>query len=102
LRRSSIAPVPDGDHQRFRVTHPYHPLFGREFELVTRRRNWGEDRVLFHNADGQLVSLPACWTSVLVPDPFVVVSAGRSLFRVDDLIRLTKLIQEWEQNHEAK
>jgi hypothetical protein len=92
--------VQDGGPQRFQVTHPYHPLFGREFELVIRRWNWGEDRVLFYNAEGHLVSLPARWTSVFVPDPFVVVSAGRSLFRVDDLIRLAKLIQEWDQGHE--
>ncbi|MHC4406219.1 MAG: DUF5372 family protein [Planctomycetota bacterium] len=81
------------------MTHPYHPLFGREFELVVRRQNWGEDRVLFHNAEGRLVSLPARWTSVFVPDPYVVVSAGRSPFRVDDLLRLAKLIQEWDQDH---
>src|SRR5262249_50089370 len=23
-----------------RVTHPFHPLFGRQFEFVARRRNW--------------------------------------------------------------
>src|ERR1700758_4399746 len=29
------------DHvQRFRVTHPFHPLYGREFILVDRRTAW--------------------------------------------------------------
>ncbi|MGZ6690002.1 MAG: DUF5372 family protein, partial [Solirubrobacteraceae bacterium] len=28
-----------------RVTHPFHPLYGRDFEFVAHRHNWGEDRV---------------------------------------------------------
>ncbi|HZD70876.1 MAG TPA: DUF5372 family protein, partial [Actinomycetes bacterium] len=27
------------------MTHPFHPWFGREYEFVVRRQNWGEDRV---------------------------------------------------------
>ncbi len=37
-------------------------------------------------------SLPARWTSVAVDDPFVVVSAGRSNFRVADLVELVELV----------
>jgi hypothetical protein len=29
-----------------RVTHRFHPLFGREFEFVVHRHNWAEDRGL--------------------------------------------------------
>jgi hypothetical protein len=76
-----------------RVTHPFHPWHGREFELVTCRRNWGEDRVYFHDGDGRLVSLPAGWTDAVGPDPFVVVSAGRSAFRTQDLIELAGLVR---------
>jgi hypothetical protein len=47
-----------------RVTHPFHPLFGRDFEFVVHRRNWGEDRVYFHDGDGALCSVPAGWTDV--------------------------------------
>jgi hypothetical protein len=38
--------------------------------------------------------LPARWTDVLEPDPFVVVSAGRSCFRLADLLALRRLIDE--------
>ncbi|MGO9975990.1 MAG: DUF5372 family protein, partial [Solirubrobacteraceae bacterium] len=31
------------DPQRVRVTHPFHPLCGREFEFVRQKKNWGED-----------------------------------------------------------
>ncbi len=61
---------------------------------MTYRHNWGEDRVYFHDEDGRLVSLPAGWTSVNPQDPFVVTSAGRSLLRVDDLVKLVDLVRE--------
>jgi hypothetical protein len=61
--------------------------------LVIYRNNWAEDRVFFHNAHGRLISLPAQWTNVAAQDPFVVISAGRSHFRVEDLIKLASLME---------
>jgi uncharacterized protein DUF5372 len=75
-----------------RVTHPFHPLCGRQFEFVARRNNWGEDRVCFHDERGELKSLPSAWTDVVEPDPFVVVAAGRSPFRIEDLLVLAELL----------
>jgi len=78
--------------QVFRVTHPFHPLFGREFVLIERRNAWGEERVYFHDDSGRVRRLTAAWTSAVAPDPFASVSAGRSHFRVDDLLHLVALI----------
>lgn len=74
------------------MTHPFHPLFGKELELVTYRHNWGEDRVYFCDASGRLHALPASWTSVWAQDPFVVAAAGRSPFRLEDLRELADLV----------
>ncbi len=76
------------------MTHPFHPLHGRTYAMVTYRHIWGDHRVYFHDASGCLVGMPAQWTSVVAPDPCLVVSAGRSHFRVDDLLRLGGLIEE--------
>jgi len=40
-----------------------------------------------------LASLPARWTSVVPEDAFVTVAAGRSRFRVEDLIALVALVR---------
>ena len=64
---------------------------------MTYRNNWGEQRVYFHDAEGRLTALPAAWTDVFSPDPFVVISAGRSAFRVNDLLELTRLIARLRQ-----
>jgi hypothetical protein len=74
------------------VTHPFHPLAGREFDLVVRKHNWAEDRVFFFEDDGQLRSIPAGFTDVDPPDPFVAVAAGRSSLRVEDLLALAGLL----------
>ena len=41
----------------------------------------------------QVRSLLAHWTSAAADDPFVVVSSGRSYFRVVDLLELAALIR---------
>jgi len=78
----------------FEVIHPHHPLKGQSFKLVTYRHNWGEDRVYFHDSSGVLRSIPACWTTVLPADPFVVLACGRCLFRYEDLVKLADLMEE--------
>ena len=82
------------DRERVRITHPFHPWAGQEFEFVKRRKNWRADRAYVVGAGGELVSVPAAWTDVVVPDTFVVVSAGRSPFHVADLVELAHLVEE--------
>jgi Family of unknown function (DUF5372) len=77
------------------VTHPFHPLSGRDFEFVAHRQNWGEDRVHLHDENGQLFSLPAGWTDVAAPDPFVVVAAGRCPFTAGGLLAVADLIDRF-------
>jgi len=59
-----------------RVTHPFHPLAGQEFEFVKRCRTWCHDRVHFVDRAGELASVPAEWTDAVAADAFVVVAAG--------------------------
>ena len=75
------------------MTHPFHPLHGCELDLVTRRHNWNEDRVYFHDEHGRLRTIPAAWTSVDDEDPFVTIGAGRSPFRAADLVELAVLVK---------
>ncbi len=50
--------------------------------------------MLFEDGEGRVRSLPTAWTSVAGPDPFVTVSAGRSFFRIEDLLALVALVEE--------
>ena len=41
-------------------------------------------------------SLPAAWTDIEGVDPFLVVSAGRAHFRVEDLLALAGFVRRLE------
>lgn len=47
---------------------------------------------MYFDARGRLRSLLTSWTDVQVPDAFACASAGRSWFRLDDLLRLRALL----------
>ena len=79
---------------RFRITHPFHPLCGSEYELVMRKLTWGEDRVFYYESSGKLKSLMTNVTDVVPSDDFGRISAGRSAFRMDDLLELRHLFRQ--------
>jgi hypothetical protein len=80
---------------RFRINHPFHPLRGAEYELVTRKLTWGEDRVFYYDPGGKLKSLLANVTDIVPTDDFHRVSAGRSAFRMGDLLELRRLFDKY-------
>jgi hypothetical protein len=49
--------------------------------------------VLIRERSGTERWLPATWTDIVPPDPYVAVSAGRSMFRVVDLVALVELVR---------
>ena len=58
------------------------------------RQTWGDHRVFLLDEQGLQHSLPVGWTDVAPPDIFVEMAAGRSAFRVSDLIELAVLVEQ--------
>jgi len=79
--------------QKVTITHPFHPLYGKKYGLVGYRRSWRNEYVDLHDEQEQLISVPLAWTDAAERDPFVVMAAGRSYFRTEDLVRLVHLIE---------
>jgi hypothetical protein len=79
---------------RFRITHPFHPLHGLEFEALDLRQVFKRQVFVFVDPAGRKVQVPLAWTDAAAADPFLVISDGRSHFRVEDLLRLSELIGE--------
>jgi hypothetical protein len=67
-----------------------------------QRTNWGEDRVFFYGPDSTLKSFPANLTDVVPIDAFAHVSAGRSPFRMDDLLELRQLLDAHKRKREGQ
>jgi hypothetical protein len=67
-------------------------MLGREFVFLAVRQTWSEDRVFLLDGDGRQCSFPVGWTDAVEPDVFASFAAGRSPFRVEDLLTLARLI----------
>jgi len=69
---------------------------------VTRQIGWGEDRVFYYGADGKLKSLRTNMTDFIARDAFDHISAGRSAFRIDDLLELRRLLDKCKESWREK
>ncbi len=77
-------------------------MYGRQFEILTCRHNWGEYRVTLYDTTDHVRALPAAWTSIGPPDPSMVLAAGRAAFRVADLLQLSHLIGRIEEGRKEE
>ena len=80
-----------------RVTHPFHPLSGRELVCVGERYNRYGTRLVLRVDDESVCSVPRQWTDVVAPDPEVVIGGGRAPLRVADLLELADLVARIRQ-----
>jgi hypothetical protein len=69
---------------------------------VTRKLTWGEDRVFYYEAGGRLKSLMTNVTDVIAKDAFDRISAGRSAFRIDDLLELWRLLENHKKGERGR
>ena len=99
LNELSTTPDTTNGEHRFTITHPFHPLYGHTFPLLSQRFAWGEERVFFPDQETHEVrSLPLAWTNLALPDPFLVVAAGKTVLRFSDLEQLAQLLRQ-KQTH---
>ncbi len=80
--------------KKFKVTHPFHPRYNNEYELLSYRRSWGSEYIEFIDENNQSCSIPLVWTDAAAIDPLLEMSKGRCAFGVTDLLRLCDLIDD--------
>ena len=88
------------NNNTFKIIHPLHPLKNQEFEILSIKSPHGEKRVFFYNSEDRISSVPLDWTDAALLDPFIIVSAGRSHFRVKELLRLVHLVDDIKKRKE--
>jgi hypothetical protein len=86
---------------KVRITHPFHPMVGHEFDLVCRRSHWGEDRVVCVGPEGALRSISASLTDIDPLDEFRLLARERAAFRTVDLLELCTLLERLKSRSEA-
>ena len=56
-----------------------------------------EDRVCFHDERDRICEIPLSWTDLAPQEPFVILAAGKSWFRFEDLLVLARFIRETQE-----
>ena len=82
------------------INHPFHPQSGCRIQVIKVQHFKTGEALVFYRTDKKLVTMPLAWTDLDSPDPFITLSAGRSPFRLTDLVQLAKLVKEVGQAHE--
>jgi hypothetical protein len=68
--------------------------------LLSQRFAWGEERVFFPDPQTyQIRSLPLAWTSLALPDPFLVVAQGKAVLRFEDVQHLVQMLRDIQAHH---
>jgi len=91
-KTQQTAPENNCPNGKFRVIHPFHPLYQQQLDEEGRTRRWGDERVWFRTAGGNLRTIPLRFTSLAAPDPYRQWGGGKSWHRVAELVELRRLI----------
>jgi hypothetical protein len=101
LNELSTTPDDTNGEPYFTITHPFHPLSGQTFSLLSQSYAWGEERVFFADPQTHKVrSLPLAWTNLAPPDPFLVVAATRAVLRFEDVQQLVQFLRQQQTHHQ--
>lgn len=91
-KKKQTAPHGAQIKRRFRVTHPFHPWFGREFEYEDDRERFGRRRLFYRLDNGQIAYFLTQWTDQAAKDPFIEMAGGKALAQPRHLLELTDLL----------
>jgi hypothetical protein len=85
-----------------RITHPFHPLSGKELACVGERYNRYGRRFLLRVDVVAVCSVPLLWTYLAAPDHYIVIGKQRGLFRMVYLLELARLVDEMRERRSLR
>jgi uncharacterized protein DUF5372 len=101
LNGRTNAPITPEIDRRIRITHPFHPLSGKQFDLLEHRRIYSESYLYFHDDCDEVRVIPAIWTDFGKMDAFVEMAARTSPLHARCLLELADLVQRMGRKKDA-
>jgi hypothetical protein len=74
------------------IVHPFHPLRGRRFEVVKKRRIAGVDTLILRELERGTLSIPREWTDWADPTPYDALTLSPHRLAADCLFELVALL----------
>ena len=75
------------------IVHPFHPLRGRRFEVLKKRRRAGVDTLILRELERGTLSIPREWTDWADPTPYDALTRPPHRFAADGLFELVALLE---------
>ena len=85
--------LPKQPEVEIHVIHPFSPLRNQKFELIERKRCWGEDRLLCFDEAGNYRRILTSWTDFVPNDVFEEASRGRAYMSGDSMVELASFLK---------
>ena len=74
------------------ITHPFHPLHGREFAILKSRRVHGVETLVLQGTAGGTFAVPLAWTDQAEPSLWELLEKDPPIFHAPFLWTLVELI----------
>lgn len=74
------------------ISHPFHPLRGRRFEVLKKRRIAGVDALILRELERGTLSIPREWTDWADPTPYDALTLPPHRLAADCLFELVALL----------
>ena len=74
------------------IVHPFHPLRGRRFEVLKKRRIAGVDALILRELERGTLSIPREWTDWADPTPYDSLTRPPHRLAADSLFELVALL----------
>jgi hypothetical protein len=74
------------------ISHPFHPLRGRRFEVLKKRRVAGVDTLILRELERGTLSVPREWTDWADPSPYDSLTLPPHRLAADCLFELVALL----------
>ena len=74
------------------ISHPFHPLRGRRFEVLKKRRVGGIDTLILRELERGTLSVPREWTDWADPSPYDPLTLPPQRLAADYLFELVALL----------
>jgi len=74
------------------ISHPFHPLRGRRFEVLKKRRVAGVDTLILRELERGTLSVPREWTDWTDPSPYDSLTLPPHRLAADCLFELVALL----------
>ena len=74
------------------ISHPFHPLRGRRFEVLKKRRIAGVDTLILRELERGTLSIPRAWTDWADPTPYDALTLSPHRLAADCLFELVALL----------